>query len=103
MIIGVRNLSNSEKSGEVWVNECVCSSSTSEGGWAARGQLNIQLSDFGTVDINASHSTDGFGGLEQGVNARKKETNTDVTVLQALSWVSSSPTRRRLPHLYIIV
>ena len=84
MIIGVRNLSNSEKSGEVWVNEMRLLEFNNEGGWAARGQLNIQLSDFGTVDINASHSTDGFGGLEQGVNARKKETNTDVTVTTSL-------------------
>ncbi len=65
MIIGVRNLSSSEKSGEIWVNEMRLLEFNNEGGWAARGQLNIQLSDFGTVDINASHSTDGFGGLEQ--------------------------------------
>ena len=84
MIIGVRNLSSSEKSGEIWVNEMRLLEFNNEGGWAARGQLNIQLSDFGTVDINASHSTDGFGGLEQGVNARKKETNTDVTVTTSL-------------------
>ena len=84
MIIGVRNLSSSEKSGEVWVNEMRLLEFNNEGGWAARGQLNIQLSDFGTVDINASHSTDGFGGLEQGVNARKKETNTDVTLTTSL-------------------
>ncbi len=84
MIIGVRNLSSSEKSGEIWVNEMRLLEFNNEGGWAARGQLNIQLSDFGTVDVNASHSTDGFGGLEEGVNARKKETNTDVTVTTSL-------------------
>lgn len=80
MIVGVRNLSNSEKSGEVWVNELRLLDFNNEGGWAAHGQLNIQLSDFGSIDVNASHSTDGFGGLEQGVSERQQETNTDVSV-----------------------
>ncbi|MCR5077773.1 MAG: cell surface protein SprA [Prevotella sp.] len=84
MIIGVRNLASSEKSGEVWVNELRLLEFNNEGGWAARGQLNLQLSDFGTVDINASHSTDGFGGLEQGVSERQQETNTDVSVTTSL-------------------
>ena len=52
-----------------------------EGGWAARGQLNLQLSDFGTVDVNASHSTDGFGGLEQGVNERQQESQRRMFLL----------------------
>ena len=84
MIIGVRNLASSQKSGEVWVNELRLLEFNNEGGWAARGQLNLQLSDFGTVDINASHSTDGFGGLEQGVNERQQETKTDVSVTTSL-------------------
>ena len=80
MIIGVRNLSGSEKTGEVWVNELRLLEFNNEGGWAARGQMNIQLSDLGTIDMNASHSTDGFGGLEQGVSQRKQETNTDMAM-----------------------
>lgn len=84
MIIGVRNLASSEKSGEIWVNELRLLEFNNNGGWAARGQLNLQLSDFGTVDVNASHSTDGFGGLEQGVNERQQETKTDVSVTTSL-------------------
>lgn len=80
MIVGVRNLSGSEKSGEVWVNELRLLEFNNEGGWAARGQMNIQLSDLGTIDLSASHSTDGFGGLEQGVSERKQDTSTDFSV-----------------------
>lgn len=80
MIIGVRNLSGVEKSGEVWLNEMRLLEFNNEGGWAAKGQMNVQLSDFGTIDVNATHSTEGFGGLEQGVNERQQETNTDVSV-----------------------
>ena len=101
MIIGVRNLSSSQKSGEVWVNELRLREFNNEGGWAARGQLNLQLSDFGTVDVNASHSTDGFGGLEQGVNERQQESKTDVSVTTSLELESSSLIRLRCQHHYI--
>lgn len=80
MIIGVRNLSGEEKSGEVWVNELRLLEYNNEGGWAARGKLNIQLSDFGTIDVNGSYITDGFGGIEQGVNERQQETTSDYTI-----------------------
>ena len=80
MIIGVRNLSGEEKSGEVWVNELRLLEYNNEGGWAARGKLNIQLSDFGTIDLNGSYITDGFGGIEQGVNERQQETTSDYTL-----------------------
>lgn len=84
MIIGVRNLSNSEKSGEVWCNELRLLEFNNSGGWAARGQLNLQLSDFGTIDVNASHSTEGFGGLEQGVSERQQETKSDLSLTASL-------------------
>lgn len=80
MIIGVRNLSGEEKSGEVWVNELRLLEYNNEGGWAARGKLNIQLSDFGTIDLNGSYITNGFGGIEQGVNERQQETTSDYTL-----------------------
>ena len=80
MIIGVRNLSGEEKSGEVWVNELRLLEYNNEGGWAARGKLNVQLSDFGTIDLNGSYITDGFGGIEQGVNERQQETTSDYTL-----------------------
>lgn len=96
MIVGVRNLSGSEKSGEVWLNEMRLLEFNNEGGWAAKGQLNIQLSDFGTVDVNASHSTDGFGGLEQGVSERQQETNTDVSVTASLELGKFFPDKARV-------
>ena len=73
LIIGVRNLANDQKSGEVWVNEMRLLDYTNKGGWAAQANLNVQLSDFGTVNLQGRYNTDGFGGLEQGVNERAKE------------------------------
>ena len=73
MIIGVRNLSGDIKSGEVWVNELRLKEFDNDGGWAAQGNLNMQLSDFGTVNVTGKYMTEGFGGLEQGVAERSTD------------------------------
>ena len=70
MIIGVRNLSGSLRSGEVWVNELRLQEVVNKGGWAASGNLNVQLSDVGTVNLMGKVVTEGFGGLEEGVSQR---------------------------------
>ena len=70
MMIGVRNLSGSVKSGEVWVNELRLQDVVNSGGWAASGALNMQLSDIGTLNLTGKMITEGFGGLEDGVAAR---------------------------------
>ncbi len=70
MMIGVRNLSGTLKSGEVWVNELRLQDVVNKGGWAASGNLNVQLSDVGTVNLMGKIITEGFGGLEEGVSQR---------------------------------
>ena len=73
MVVGVRNLSSDAKSGEVWVNELRLRDYNNSGGWAASGNLNLQLSDFGTVNLTGKYVSDGFGGLEDGVAARSPD------------------------------
>ncbi|MCD8290477.1 MAG: cell surface protein SprA [Prevotella sp.] len=73
MMIGVRNLSGDIKSGEIWVNELRLMEYTNEGGWAAQGTLNVQLSDVGTVNATGKIVTAGFGGLEDGVSERSQD------------------------------
>ena len=80
MVIGVRNLSSTVKSGEVWVNELRLREFNNEGGWAASGALNVQLSDFGTVDLIGRYMTDGFGGLEENVMQRSNENRMAYSV-----------------------
>ncbi|MBQ2208794.1 MAG: cell surface protein SprA [Prevotella sp.] len=74
MMIGVRNLSGSLRSGEVWVNELRLQEVVNKGGWAASGNLNVQLSDVGTVNLMGKVVTEGFGGLEEGVSQRTTDT-----------------------------
>ena len=80
MIIGVRNLSSNIKSGEVWVNELRLRETNNEGGWAASGALNVQLSDFGSVNLTGRYVSDGFGGLEESVLQRSTDTQKSYSV-----------------------
>ncbi|MCF0208499.1 MAG: cell surface protein SprA, partial [Bacteroidaceae bacterium] len=79
MMIGVRNLANGQKSGEVWVNELRLLEYDNSGGWAAQGNLNVQLSDLGTVNMQGRIINDGFGGLEDGVAQRAQEKTKGYT------------------------
>ena len=73
MMIGIRNLASAERSGEVWVNELRLLESDNEGGWAAAGTLNVQLSDMGTMNLAGKIVTSGFGGLEEGITERSMD------------------------------
>ena len=84
MIIGVRNLSSTMKSGEVWVNELRLKDANNEGGWAANGAMNVQLSDFGSVNLTGRYVTEGFGGLEETVMQRSTDNQKSYSVTTSL-------------------
>lgn len=75
IMIGVRNRYGAERSAEVWVNELRLQEFTNEGGWAAQGTLNIQLSDIGSFNATGKIVTAGYGGIEQSVSDRTDENN----------------------------
>ena len=80
IMVGIRNNSGREKSIEVWVNELRLQEFTNSGGWAAQGNLQVQLSDLGSVNANAKMITAGFGGIEQSVAQRKNEDNLNYAI-----------------------
>ncbi len=80
MMIGVRNNSNDVKDVEVWVNELRLLDPESSGGWAAAANLNVQLSDLGSVTASGKYVSDGFGGIETSVTDRTKEKTGTYTV-----------------------
>ena len=80
MVIGVRNKAGDIKSGEVWLNELRLKEYNNEGGWAAQGNLNVQLSDFGTVNMQGRYMSNGFGGLEEGVSQRSTDDYKNYSV-----------------------
>ena len=80
VMIGVRNNSRSVKSVEVWANELRLQQYSNEGGWAARGTVNLQLSDVATVNAMGHIETVGFGGLEETVAQRRDDDLKEYTI-----------------------
>ncbi|MBR5847990.1 MAG: cell surface protein SprA [Bacteroidaceae bacterium] len=73
MMIGVRNNTGAPKSAIVWVNEMRMLGFNNKSGWAAQGNLNIKLSDLGSIAAQGKIETAGFGGLEDKLAARRKD------------------------------
>lgn len=60
-------------SGEIWVNELRMVGLSEKGGIAATGRVNINLADWGSINLAATMHTAGFGTLEQRVNERFRD------------------------------
>ncbi|MCD8193643.1 MAG: cell surface protein SprA, partial [Tannerellaceae bacterium] len=80
LMIGVRNNSGAIRSGEVWVNELRLTDFDEDGGWAANANLNVALSDLGTVSLAGRIETAGFGGLDQSMAERRLDDFTQYSV-----------------------
>jgi len=102
MMVGVRNLSGSVKSGEVWVDELRLMGYDNEGGWAAQGNLNVQLSDIGQLNVQGRYVTDGFGGLEDGITSRSTTTDKSFSVTTNLELGKFFPDKAKvtIPFYY---
>ena len=71
ILVGVRNNSNATKDGTVWVNELKVTEFDEAGGWAAKANMNLGLSDIAQVNFGAHKETAGFGGVDQSLNDRR--------------------------------
>lgn len=89
IMIGVRNPNKKkdhpwkpdigdEKCVKVWVNELRMTDFENSGGWAAQSRVQANLADFATVSLAGSISTPGFGGIEDRVSERQRETIKQV-------------------------
>lgn len=74
-LIGVENAKDGNTtslSTEVWVNELRLSEIDEKGGYAALGRVDMQLADLGTLSVSANTYSTGWGGIEQRVNERAR-------------------------------
>ena len=71
MLIGVRNNSPSTKSCVVWVDELRVTDFDSEGGWAAKASMTLNMSDIATVNVGFHKETEGFGSVDQSLSQRR--------------------------------
>ena len=102
MMIGVRNLSSETKDGEIWVNELRLLEPESEGGWAAAANLNVKLSDLGSVQASGKYVSDGFGGLEQKVTERTQDKYSTYSITTSLELGKFFPEKAKvtIPFYY---
>ena len=71
ILVGVRNNSGRKKSATVWINELRLKGFNEEGGWAAKGNLNLAVSDIATLNMSGLVETTGFGGIDQSLSERR--------------------------------
>lgn len=76
IMIGVRNPKdpgNLAHCVEVWVNELRLTEFNNKGGWAATGQMQLKLADLGNASVAGTYYSPFYGGVEQKINERRKE------------------------------
>ncbi len=85
MMLGLKNSSNQNVSGEVWLNELRLSGLKNEGGWAAVLNMDTNFADFANISASGRRSTIGFGAIEQGPNQRSREDIQQYDVVTGLN------------------
>jgi cell surface protein SprA len=89
IMIGVRNPNKDkahpwqpddgqDKCVKIWLNELRMTDFENSGGWAAQSRVQATLADFATLSLAGQLSTPGFGGIEQRVSERQRETIRQV-------------------------
>lgn len=71
ILVGVRNNSPTTKSCVVWVDELRVTDFDSEGGWAAKATMTLNMSDIATVNVGYHKETEGFGSVDQSLSQRR--------------------------------
>ena len=71
IMIGVRNNTNSTKDFVVWADELRVTDFESDGGWAAKANMVLNMSDIATVNVGWHRETNGFGSVDQGLKSRR--------------------------------
>ena len=102
IMIGVRNSSGQIKSAEVWINELRLSEYKEQGGYAANADVQVRLSDLGSLSARGTLQTAGFGALDQSLAQRRLEDLQQVNVSTNLELGKFFPevAKVRLPFYY---
>lgn len=85
LMLGLRNASGQNVSGNVWFNELRLSGLKNQGGWAAVANMDTNFADFANISASGRRSTIGFGGIEEGPNQRSREDVQEYNVVTGLN------------------
>jgi len=73
LMLGVKNISGTQKSAEIWFNELRSSGFDNKGGWAAVLSADANFADVADISVTGRMQTIGFGNVEDRVNQRSLE------------------------------
>lgn len=96
IMIGVRNVSGNEVSGEVWVNELRLSQFNEQGGVAAMANAALSISDIAQVNVAGRLETAGYGSIESNVLDRNMDNAYQLSVSAAMEAGRLFPEKARL-------
>ena len=71
ILVGVRNNSATTKDGTIWLNELKVTDFNESGGWAAKANATLNVSDIATLNLGSHIETAGFGSVDQSLNERR--------------------------------
>jgi len=80
MLVGVRNNSATTKDGTVWVNELKVTDFNESGGWAAKANATLNVSDIATLNLGAHYESAGFGSVDQSLNERRLDDYSQINI-----------------------
>ncbi len=80
MMIGVRNNAPTAKDCIVWVDEMRVTDFDNEGGWAAKANATLNISDIATINAGFHRETHGFGGVNESLSQRRMDNYNQYNV-----------------------
>ncbi|MCK4562289.1 MAG: cell surface protein SprA, partial [Flavobacteriaceae bacterium] len=81
IMLGVKNISQTPKSTEIWYNELRVSDFDNDSSWAAILNADANFADFADISLTGSVHTIGFGTLGQGVNERSQDNSKQYGII----------------------
>lgn len=102
MLVGIRNNTQRTLEGTVWLNELRVTDFENDGGWAAKVNANLGISDVAQVNFAGHIETDGFGSVDQSLNNRRmdKYENYNVAVQADLGRFVPEKAKLKAPVYY---
>ncbi len=88
LMLGVRNPDSADRMSKdviVWFNELRATDFDRESGWAGNVRFNTKLADLGTVSGSTSYMSTGFGGIQDNISARTRESSLNYDIAANLN------------------
>ena len=85
IMLGLKNVGVTNKTGEIWFNELRSSGFDNEAGWAAVVNADANFADVANVSLSGSIQTIGFGNVEDRVNQRSLDETKEYDVATTIN------------------